>query len=84
VTDKPVKLTGDQLDRLTILHRRQIQIAQQKLRHLGVSQKEIDAVMQQAEDNTTPLADGGTIDLEGEQHHLVDYDDTSVTLRKTN
>jgi len=84
VTDKPTRITGEQLDRLAVLQRRQLQLAQQRLRRLGVSQAEIDAALQQADHNTTPLAEGGTIDLEGDDYHLVDADDTSVTLRKTN
>lgn len=82
MTDKPVRLTGDQLNRLLVLQRRQIQIAEQRLRRLGVSTAEIDAARNRSDANTIPLAEGGTIDLDGEQHRLVDYDDESVTLRR--
>lgn len=79
--DKPVRLTGDQLTRLTLLHRRKNQLAEKRLLHLGVKPAVIDAAVEQA-DQVTPLADGGTIDIEGNDHHLVDHDETSVTLRR--
>lgn len=79
--DKPVRLTGDQIDRLVLLHRRKIQLAEKRLLHLGVQPAIIDAAIEQA-DRVTPLADGGTIDIEGNDYHLVDHDETSVTLRK--
>jgi hypothetical protein len=82
VTDKPTRLTGDQLDRLIVLQRRQIQLAEQRLRRLGVSQADIDAATAQADLDTIPLADGGTIALEGDDYRLVDHDETSVTLRR--
>lgn len=80
-TDKPVRIGADQLDRLILLHIRKNQLAEKRLLHLGVTPTVIDAALAQA-DRVTPLAQGGTIDIEGNDHHLVDHDETSVTLRR--
>lgn len=81
-TDKPVRLTADQLDRLILLHRRKLQLAEKRLLHLGVSPAVIDRAVTGADEGTTPLADGGTIEFDSSEHHLVDHDETSVTLRR--
>lgn len=78
--DKPlIRLTAEQLDRLTLLHRRKLQLTEKRLLHLGATPAELD---QAVDGHTTTLANGGTIDIEGTDYHLVDHDETSVTLRR--
>jgi hypothetical protein len=81
VTDKNVRLTGLQLDRMLVLARRKLQLQKQKLRQLGYTTAEITAATEKAHD-ITPLAEGGSIEMGGERYGLIDSDDDGVNLRK--
>lgn len=78
MTDKPVRLTAEQMDRLIILAKRQVQLKQQKLAAAGLTPEQIAA----ADSPTKPLVDGGAIDIEGTPYRLAGHDAEGVTLRK--
>lgn len=82
MTEKQVRLTSEQLDRLLVLAKRQVQLKQQKLHTAGCTQQEIADIGKRAAETTQPLKDGGTIELEGDHYRLAGHDSEGVTLRK--
>lgn len=82
MSDKIVKLSGEQLDRLILLEKRRLQLARQQARQLGSTEKQISTITERATEGLKTMAVGGLIELDGAQYRLAGADEDSVTLRR--